>query len=100
MKALQFNKTAVAGGKTMAQCSSGGTAIPSDTSGVASRVALQAQVASIRWTDDGSAPSTTNGFIMITTDPILVYERAAISRLQFTEATGANGAILACTFYR
>lgn len=100
MKALQYNQQAVAGGKTMTQCASGGTAIPSDANGVAFRVGLQAQVAAIRWTDDGSAPSATNGFVMNTTDPLLIYERAAIWRLRFTEAVGANGAVLAVTFYR
>jgi len=58
---------------------------------------FKAEAQSVRWRDDGTAPTATVGMLLATTDtPIFYY--GTIVNLQFIQATA--GAILNVTYYK
>jgi len=59
---------------------------------------LQAETQNIRWRDDGTAPTTTVGMILIQGAHQPTLYAGTLSKLQFIDATA--GGILNVTFYR
>lgn len=75
---------------------SGGVAltVPADA-----QVALiQADIADVRWRDDGTAPANGTGMLMTSGDPPLFYN-GDLSALQFAEDVAASGAVVNVMFY-
>ena len=59
-------------------------------------VLLTVSVANVRWRDDGTAPTSTTGMLLTTTDEPFYYE-GNLSKLQFIET--ATGALLDISYY-
>ncbi len=59
-------------------------------------VLIQARAQNVRWQDDGVAPTTTTGMLLVANDT-LVYT-GKFSAIQFLEVT--SGAVLNLTFYK
>ena len=64
--------------------------------GGTTHVLLKAEAQNVRWRDDGTAPTSTVGMLMTTTDQPFLYS-GPMSALQFIQATA--GAILNVAFY-
>lgn len=64
--------------------------------GGAGCVMLQARTQPISYTLQGSAPTTTAGFLMATADPPIIVPISGTTRLKFVAAT--NGAVLQYEF--
>lgn len=79
------------------QLTSLGSATPLTLPDGAVFVLLQAETESVRWRDDGTAPTATVGHILTAGDPPFFYSGRP-GTLQFIEA--AAGAVLNVTYYR
>lgn len=58
---------------------------------------LQAETANVRWRDDGVAPTTSVGMVLVSGQPPVLYQ-GTLSKLRFIAATGSPA--LNVAFYR
>lgn len=56
----------------------------------ATGVELQADTAGVRYTMDGTAPSTTSGMILLSTEPPRFFEIVDLNRIKFIRSGGAD----------
>lgn len=61
--------------------------------GNATAALLQAETGNIRYTLDGTQPTETFGFLLLTTTPPLELLIEDVSRIKFIKAAGAAGAV-------
>jgi hypothetical protein len=72
-----------------------GIALPTDSDKKPSCVLLQAEAKNLRWRDDGTAPTSTVGFILYAGQEFL-YD-GDLSKIQFIQTE--SGSILNCCYY-
>jgi len=92
-KPLGYQKTSgAAAAKTLADLGPGG-AIPAG----ATFAYVQAETQDVRWRDDGTSPTATDG-ILLTAGDVLIVDRGQLNVIEFIEV--AATAVLHVSFYK